>query len=137
MPDLTNDFSWSRSRDNVFSECKRRYFYHYYGAWGGWEAGATEDVRRLYVLKQLASRQMWGGRVVHDAIEMALHIFGAGRDETRPLREVEAAISELRPGFALPLRLQFALADRWPGRSSLSWAGRFPRAGAAGERRHG
>jgi hypothetical protein len=80
MPDLTNDFSWSRSRDNVFSECKRRYFYHYYGAWGGWEAGAPEEVRRLYVLKQLASRQMWGGRVVHDAIEMALHIFGAGRD---------------------------------------------------------
>jgi len=72
VPDLTNDFSWSRSRDNVFSECKRRYFYHYYGAWGGWEAGATEEVRRLYVLKQLASRQMWAGRVVHDAIEMAL-----------------------------------------------------------------
>jgi hypothetical protein len=79
VPELTNDFSWSRSRDNVFSECKRRYFYHYYGSWGGWDAGAGEEVRRLYILK-LASRQMWAGRVVHDAIEMALHILGAGRD---------------------------------------------------------
>jgi hypothetical protein len=80
MPELTNDFSWSRSRNNVFEECKRRYFYHYYGSWGGWEAGVAEEIRRLYILKQLATRQMWGGRVVHDAIEMALHIFGAGRD---------------------------------------------------------
>jgi hypothetical protein len=80
MADLTNDFSWSRSRDNTFQDCRRRYFYHYYGAWGGWEAGATADVRRLYILKQLASRQMWAGRMVHDAIEMALNIMRDGRD---------------------------------------------------------
>jgi hypothetical protein len=80
VPELTNDFSWSRSRDGVFSECKRRYYYHYYGSWGGWDASAAEEVRRLYVLKQLASRQMWAGRVVHDAIEMALHVFAAGRE---------------------------------------------------------
>lgn len=80
MPELTNEFSWSRSRDSVFSECKRRYFYHYYGSWGGWDAAASEEVRRLYVLKQLASRQMWAGRVVHDAIEMALHVFAARRE---------------------------------------------------------
>src|SRR2546421_8763301 len=35
---------------------------------------------RSYVLKQLASRQQWAGRVVHDAIEMALHAFAQGRD---------------------------------------------------------
>ncbi len=80
MAELTNDFSWSRSRDNAFQECKRRYYYHYYGAWGGWDAAAPEEVRRLYVLKQLASRQQWAGRVVHDAIEMALHAFAQGRD---------------------------------------------------------
>jgi hypothetical protein len=43
MPELTNDFSWSRSRDNTFQECKRRYYYHYYGSWGGWEAGVSAD----------------------------------------------------------------------------------------------
>jgi hypothetical protein len=80
MADLANEFSWSRSRDGAFQECRRRYFYHYYGSWGGWDADASPDVRRLYVLKQLASRQMWAGRVVHDAIEMALHVFRSGRE---------------------------------------------------------
>lgn len=80
MGELTNEFSWSRSRDNTFQECRRKYFYHYYGAWGGWDVAAAADVRRLYILKQLASRQMWAGRVVHDAVEMALHIFRDGRD---------------------------------------------------------
>jgi hypothetical protein len=80
MADLANEFSWSRSRDGTFQECRRKYFYQYYGSWGGWEANAATEVRRLYVLKQLASRQMWAGRVVHDAIEMALHIFREGHD---------------------------------------------------------
>jgi hypothetical protein len=79
MPDLINDFSWSKSRNGVFDECKRRYFYQYYGSWGGWDAAAPEEVRHLYVLKQLASRQMWAGRMVHDAIEMALFALRDGR----------------------------------------------------------
>ena len=80
MADLVNEFSWSRSRDATFQDCRRKYYLHYYGSWGGWDAGATPDVRRLYVLKQLASRQMWAGRIVHDAIEMALHIYQQGRE---------------------------------------------------------
>jgi hypothetical protein len=80
MGELTNEFSWSRSRDNTFQECRRKYFYHYYAAWGGWDASASAEVRRLYVLKQLSSRHQWAGRVVHDAIEMALHAFRDGRD---------------------------------------------------------
>src|SRR2546426_8104551 len=83
MGELANEFSWSRSRDNTFQECRRRYFYHYYGAWGGWDAGATEDVRRLYILKQLASRQQWAGRVVHEAIEIGFHPLARGRDPPR------------------------------------------------------
>ena len=80
MAELTNEFSWSRSRDNTFQDCRRKYFYHYYGAWGGWDAGAAEEVRRLYILKQLSTRQQWAGRVVHDAVEMAFHAFAQGRD---------------------------------------------------------
>jgi hypothetical protein len=64
----------------MFEDCRRKYFYHYYGAWGGWEASAAPDTRRLYVLKQLTSRQGWAGRVVHEAIEMALRVLHAGRD---------------------------------------------------------
>ena len=79
MGDRVNEFSWSRSRDATFQDCRRRYFYHYYGSWGGWAADAAAEVRQLYILKQLASRQMWAGRVVHDAIEMALHVLREGR----------------------------------------------------------
>jgi hypothetical protein len=64
----------------MFEECRRRYYYHYYGAWGGWDPGAPDDVRRLYVLKQLTGRQGWAGRVVHEAVEMALRVLHAGRD---------------------------------------------------------
>ena len=78
--ELTNAFSWSRSRDGNFQECRRRYYYQYYGAWGGWSPDAPSDTRRLYVLKQLSSRQQWAGRTVHDAVEMALHAFADGRD---------------------------------------------------------
>ncbi|HEV8672875.1 MAG TPA: PD-(D/E)XK nuclease family protein [Methylomirabilota bacterium] len=80
MAELANVFSWSRSRGVMFEECRRKYFYHYYGAWGGWAADAPADVRRLYVLKQLTGRQGWAGRVVHEAIEMALKVLHAGRD---------------------------------------------------------
>ncbi len=79
MAELANEFSWSRSRDNTFQECRRKYYYHYYGSWGGWSAEADPAVRRLYVLKQLSSRQQWAGRVVHDAIELALHGLREGR----------------------------------------------------------
>jgi len=78
VADLTNDFSWSRSRDGVFEDCKRRYYYQYYGSWGGWASDAPEDIRRIYILKQLATRQMWAGRIVHDAIEMALNVYRDG-----------------------------------------------------------
>ncbi len=80
MAELANAFSWSRSRSVMFQECRRRYFYHYYGAWGGWEPDAPAEVRRLYVLKQLTGRQGWAGRVVHEAVEMALKALHAGRD---------------------------------------------------------
>jgi hypothetical protein len=80
MPELTNTFSWSRSRDYTFQECRRKYFYQYYGAWGGWEAGAPPEARRLYVLKQLASRHQWTGRVVHEAVEMALKAIAQGHE---------------------------------------------------------
>src|SRR5260370_23210461 len=96
MAELVNEFSWSRSRDNTFQDCRRRYFYHYYGAWGGWDAPAGEEVRRLYILKQLASRQMWAGRVVHDAVEMVLHAFAEGRD--LPVQPFIAAVLERMRG---------------------------------------
>jgi hypothetical protein len=94
--DLANEFSWSRTRDNVFQECRRRYYYHYYGAWGGWDASAAGRARALYVLKQLGTRQMWAGRLVHEAVERSLLAFRSGHalsenalidDTVRQMRE--------------------------------------------------
>jgi PD-(D/E)XK nuclease superfamily protein len=72
VADLRNEFSWSRTRDGIFQECRRRYYLHYYGAWGGWDAQSDPATRTLYVLKQLGTRQMWVGRLVHEAVERAL-----------------------------------------------------------------
>jgi CRISPR/Cas system-associated exonuclease Cas4 (RecB family) len=69
---ITNDFSWSKSRHEKFKECLRAYYYQYYGSWGGWERGASEEVRNLYVLKKLSNRFTWAGSVVHEAVKGAL-----------------------------------------------------------------
>jgi hypothetical protein len=96
MGEIRNEFSWSRSRDHVFQECRRQYYYHYYGAWGGWDAAADPLTRRLYVLKQLGTRQMWAGRLVHEAVERTLLALRAGyglseasliEDTVRQMRE--------------------------------------------------
>jgi hypothetical protein len=69
MPDLQNEFSWSKSRHEKFAECRRAYFYAYYGSWGGWEAAPGTAVRELYVLKKLSSRWQWAGSVVHASLK--------------------------------------------------------------------
>jgi hypothetical protein len=69
---LQNEFSWSKSRHERFSECRRAYFYAYYGSWGGWEAAPGTAVRELYVLKKLSSRWQWAGSVVHGTLKRML-----------------------------------------------------------------
>jgi hypothetical protein len=96
MPDLANVFSWSRSRAAMFDECRRRYYYHYYGSWGGWDPTASPDVRRLYVLKQLTGRQGWAGRTVHAAVELVLRALHAGQvlSETRLIEDTVRRMRE-------------------------------------------
>ena len=73
MSDFKNNFSWSVSRDNLFRECKRKYYYNYYGSWGGWERDTADEVTRtLYVLKNLQNIHMWKGSTVHWEIERVL-----------------------------------------------------------------
>src|SRR4051812_23928189 len=77
---FTNDFSWSRSRHEKFSECRRAYYLNYYRSWGGWDARAPEEIRQLYLLKKLNNRYTWAGGVVHDSIKRALLGYRAGRE---------------------------------------------------------
>ena len=74
MADLANVFSWSRSRAGMFEECRRRYYYHYYGAWGGWDSNAPPDIRRLYVLNPRSANPLAAPAVVCvDEIDLHLH----------------------------------------------------------------
>jgi len=62
---LANRFGWSVSREAVFRTCRRRYYFHYYLSWGGWDAGASALVREAFKLKRLVSLFLWRGQLVH------------------------------------------------------------------------
>ncbi len=66
---LKNEFSWSKSRDELFKECKRKYYFDKYGFWNGWTINAEERTKKLYQLKKLSSKQVWLGKIVHESIE--------------------------------------------------------------------
>jgi CRISPR/Cas system-associated exonuclease Cas4 (RecB family) len=90
-----NEFSWSYSRDNLFKECKREYYYNYYGSWGGWERDKADEVTRtLYVLKNLQNRWQWKGSAVHDEIERILkELVSTGR--LIPFEKSRARVTEI------------------------------------------
>jgi len=64
-----NEFSWSKSRDNLFKTCQRAYYYHYYGSWNGWLADAPSEIKELYIMKNLETIPMCRGRIVHEVLE--------------------------------------------------------------------
>ena len=75
-----NEFSWSKSRDGLFKECKRKYFFNHYGFWNGWIAAEDERVKRIYYLKKLSGKEVWMGSVVHEVIEFILKKFRGGEE---------------------------------------------------------
>ena len=86
---LQNEFSWSKSRDGVFTVCLRAYYYHYYGSWNGWRHDAPPDVRELYVMKNLQSIATWRGSVVHQVAKEVMESLREGR----PLPVEQALLS--------------------------------------------
>ena len=87
---LENIFSWSKSRDEEFRECRRKYFYDRYASWGGWDKDAPKEARMAYVLKNLKNRWAWKGETVHHIVEDVLKSFQNGR----PV-ELDTALSRL------------------------------------------
>lgn len=75
---LENVFSWSKSRDEQFRECQRKYFYDKYASWGGWDKTALPEIRLAYVLKNVKNRWAWKGETVHHIIEDALKAMRSG-----------------------------------------------------------
>ena len=72
MTDFKNEFTWSFSRHRTFTTCERKYYYNYYGNWGGWDAKADEEVKKLYMLKNMTSLPMLAGSLVHNEVERIL-----------------------------------------------------------------
>ncbi len=75
---IRNTFQWSVSRDRCFRTCPRQYWFTHYGFWGGWEWESDARTREIYVLKQLKSRPMWVGDVVHSCIRHSLENLSRG-----------------------------------------------------------
>ena len=82
MAFLENVFSWSKSRDEQFHDCQRKYFYDKYASWGGWDKTALPEIRLAYVLKNLKNRWAWKGEAVHHLIEDVLKSYRAGKPVT-------------------------------------------------------
>ena len=73
MTELKNEFSWSKTRDEVFKTCPRQYWFAYYGYWNGWLENAPERTRQIYILKNLKNRSIWAGEKVHECIQRSLN----------------------------------------------------------------
>lgn len=97
--ELKNEFSWSKTRDEAFRECLRRYYFQYYGSWGGWDRNAPARVRELYILKNLQTRQMWAGDHVHRRIESVLGALRLGKEPPTADAAAEMTLSDMREDF--------------------------------------
>ncbi|CAH1218669.1 PD-(D/E)XK nuclease family protein [Paenibacillus sp. JJ-223] len=77
-------WSYSQSRANMFDECLRKYYYHYYGAHNGWKTDQADDMTvRLYRLKQLSNLYLVFGDLVHRMCESAVRSRDEGRERPR------------------------------------------------------
>ena len=71
------EFSWSLSRQSSMNDCKRSYYYDYYGAHNGWlnnSPTVSEEQKIAYRYKKVGSLQMSFGGHVHEAIKTIIKI---------------------------------------------------------------
>lgn len=100
---LENVFSWSKSRDEEFRDCQRKYYYGRYASWGGWDAHASKEARLAYILKNLKNRWAWKGEAVHHIIEDILKSARSGKPvplETALFRLTETMRGDYRSSKA-------------------------------------
>jgi hypothetical protein len=74
-------FSWSVSRHQMFTRCKRQYYLNYYGARRVREAN-SQVVSAVWWLKQVTSLRAWVGSVLHHAAGLAVNAYREGHKIT-------------------------------------------------------
>jgi len=116
MAQLVNEFSWSVSRDRLFRMCERAYYYTYYGSWGGWDESADPMCRKLYILKNLQTLDMWAGSIVHETIAEALRRYALDRRAITVEELQSRARSKLRRGWVESVNREW---ERSPKKTNL------------------
>jgi CRISPR/Cas system-associated exonuclease Cas4 (RecB family) len=66
------EWSWSQSRDHVFQECKRKYYYQYYGSHNGWLVDAPAAAKAAYRFKQMTNLYLILGDAIHQVAQAGL-----------------------------------------------------------------
>lgn len=119
MADIKNEFSWSKSRHERFSGCRREYFFAYYASWGGWQRTAPPLARETYLLKKLSNRFQWAGSMVHDAIRDVLTRVRHGRPTPTVEQAVEVLHRTMQDDFRASRRKTFREGHGKPKRPAL------------------
>ena len=99
MAEFKNEFSWSKTRDEVFRTCPRQYWFAYYGHWNGWLEDASQRTREIYILKNLKSRQIWAGEKVHECIQRSLNNLQRGIRVLSVDEVVSITLDQMRAEF--------------------------------------
>ncbi len=119
---FTNRFGWSLSREATFDECRRRYYFHYYLSWGGWQAGAPAIAREAFKLKRLVSLPLWRGQLVHFVASMVLRSMKAkGRIPDRD-RVIAYTLERFRTQFEFSRDMKYLSTPKKASESlNIDW----------------
>ncbi len=99
MAELKNEFSWSKSRDAVFANCPRQYFYQYYGYWGGWRADAPARTREIYILRNLNTVPLWTGQKVHECVDHTIQNLRWAQPGLEVEKIIDVTLKRMRQEF--------------------------------------
>ena len=99
MATFKNEFSWSKTRDEIFKSCPRQYWFTYYGFWNGWLKDASERTRKIYVLKNLKNRQAWAGEKIHNSIHRSISNIRRGIKVLSVEEIISITLNQMRSEF--------------------------------------
>jgi len=117
MGRLINQCRWSSSRESTFSECRKKYWYSYYGAWEGWPKTPYDTrpsidplAQYLYTLKNMQPLCMFMGSAVHKTIEWCLKKIEKSK-EAPPIEVLHRHVAQ-----SIETGIADSISKRWKNR---------------------